>query len=224
MAEPDYPPPGQPGQPPMYQPIPGSQPIPVQPPPGGRAAGFRFRMDCAQDLQRFCYGVQPGGGRLVQCILSHRSQLSPPCMTSVAALRPGSGVPPPSYRSTQNPGLPSAGPPSGQAPTASAMRASCGPDVQRLCAGVGRENSGVIKCLSSHRMELSPTCNAFLRELPPPRAAQRGAPINVPPSPKTMPTATPSAGAPPAPTSPPAAATAPADSSQPSASPPAIRN
>ena len=50
-----------------------------------------------------------------------------------------------------------------------ALRASCGPDVQRLCRGISTENGGVIKCLSSHRMgELSPTCVAYFREKPKP--------------------------------------------------------
>ena len=50
-----------------------------------------------------------------------------------------------------------------------ALRASCGPDVQRLCAGFSRENGGVIKCLNSHRMELSSICVAYFN-------AQKGAP------------------------------------------------
>src|SRR5215467_14726283 len=43
------------------------------------------------------------------------------------------------------------------APTSAslALRASCGPDVQRLCRGISIENGDVIKCLSTHPMELS---------------------------------------------------------------------
>jgi len=61
------------------------------------------------------------------------------------------------------------------APTSAslALRASCGPDVQRLCRGISIENGDAIKCLSSHRMEeLSPTCVAYFREMPGHRAAQ----------------------------------------------------
>lgn len=50
-----------------------------------------------------------------------------------------------------------------------ALRASCGPDLQKLCAGFSRENGGVIKCLNSHRMELSSICVAYFN-------AQKGAP------------------------------------------------
>jgi cytoskeletal protein RodZ len=57
-----------------------------------------------------------------------------------------------------------------------ALRASCGPDVQRLCPGISWENGGAIKCLNSHRMELSPTCDTYFKEIPGHRAAQKGAP------------------------------------------------
>jgi hypothetical protein len=42
-----------------------------------------------------------------------------------------------------------------------ALRANCGPDVQRLCRGISWESGGVTKCLNSHRMELSPICVAY---------------------------------------------------------------
>jgi hypothetical protein len=50
-----------------------------------------------------------------------------------------------------------------------ALRANCGPDVQRLCRGISWEDGGVIKCLNSHRMELSPICVVYFN-------AQKGAP------------------------------------------------
>jgi hypothetical protein len=142
--------------------------------------GVRFRVDCGQDLRRFCYGVQPGEGRLIQCLSSHSSQLSPACISRLAA-RPSFGVVAPS-QNLQSPGLPSANPPTGGAVTASALRASCGPDVQALCGGVSRNNGGVVKCLSSRRTELSPTCEAFFKEMPVQRAAQKGLPKTTPPT------------------------------------------
>jgi hypothetical protein len=181
MSQRDYPPPRQPPsvQPPSNQSsIPGTA---MQPRPWGQAAGFR--MDCARDVQRFCYGVQPGAGRLVRCLLSHGVKLSPACMSRVAALRPALGLPSPSPQNAQRAGLAS---PGGQAVTASSLRASCGPDMKKLCTGVAKENSDVVKCLSSHPMELSPTCVAFFKEMPAPRAASKSAPGIVPAVPKTM--------------------------------------
>jgi hypothetical protein len=84
----------------------------------------------------------------------------PPPRAAAPAVSPG--VVPPS-ENAQN-----------TAPTSAslALRASCGPDVQRLCRGISIENGDAIKCLSSHRMELSPTCDAYFKEMPVHRAAQ----------------------------------------------------
>ena len=81
-------------------------------------------------------------------------------------------------------------PPANTAPTSAslAVRASCGPDVQRLCRGISLENDGVIKCLSSHRMELSPTCDAYFKGMPAQRAAQtKPKPVTPPPSRASVP-------------------------------------
>src|SRR5215472_10143574 len=69
-------------------------PTTTQPVPWNQAA--RFRMDCGQDVHRFCHGVQPGEGRLIQCLSSHRSELSPACTSRLTAARPTLGVVPPS--------------------------------------------------------------------------------------------------------------------------------
>ena len=104
----------------------------------------------------------------------------PPPPTAAApavAARPAPGGVSPS-ENTQNTGPTSA---------SIALRASCGPDVQRLCRGISIENGDVIKCLSSHRMELSPTCDLYFKEMPVDRAAQKGAPKATSPSPVTPP-------------------------------------
>src|SRR6516164_3919478 len=64
----------------------------------------------------------------------------------------------------------------------SALRASCGPDVQRLCAGARRE-SEVLKCLDSQRMELSTTCSLYFQNLGARPSAQKNALNKKPPSP-----------------------------------------
>jgi hypothetical protein len=99
----------------------------------------------------------------------------PPPIAAAPAVagRPAPGGAPPS-ENTQN-----------TAPTSAslALRASCGPDVQRLCRGISVENGDVIKCLNSHRMELSPTCVAYFNEMPGHRAAAQTKPKPViPPS------------------------------------------
>jgi hypothetical protein len=39
---------------------------------------------CKTDLQTLCAGVQPGGGRLRDCMKEHRAQLSATCKISLA--------------------------------------------------------------------------------------------------------------------------------------------
>ncbi len=34
---------------------------------------------CAGDVQKFCKGLQPGGGRLAKCMREHKAELSPAC-------------------------------------------------------------------------------------------------------------------------------------------------
>jgi hypothetical protein len=98
----------------------------------------------------------------------------PPPIAAAPAVaeRPAPGGAPPS-ENTQNTATTSAG---------VALRASCGPDVQRLCRGISIENGDVIKCLSSHRMELSPTCDLYFNEMPMHRAAQTKPKPVTPPS------------------------------------------
>jgi hypothetical protein len=83
---------------------------------------------------------------------------------------PPRGLPP--SENTQNTVPTSASPPVSET---GALRASCGPDMKRLCGGISRENGGVIKCLNSHRMELSPICEAYFN-------AQNGVPQATSPS------------------------------------------
>src|SRR5499427_4625760 len=68
----------------------------------------------------------------------------PPPIAAAPAVagRPAPGGAPPS-QNTQNTAPASASLPVGPAVTEGALRASCGPDVQRLCRGISMENGGV---------------------------------------------------------------------------------
>ena len=130
----------------------------------GAGGGAKFRAACGQDVQRFCVGVQPGGGRLVQCLSSHTREVSAACGNMIAAIHARRGTP---NSSVQSPAaLPAAPVTVGKPPATmgSILRASCGPDAQRLCAGA-RTESVVLKCLDSQRMELSTTCSSYFQKL-----------------------------------------------------------
>jgi hypothetical protein len=106
------------GEPPMEPMQPGGPPR--------RAGGGGLQGACAMDRQQFCNSVPPGGGRIIECLMFHRRDLSPPCRARIAALSgggmgamapsgpprqamapPGYGPPPPRY----GPPPPGYGPP-----------------------------------------------------------------------------------------------------------------
>jgi hypothetical protein len=151
--------------------------------------GVKLHAACDQDVQRFCVGVQPGRGRLVQCLSSHTREVSAACGNMIAAIHARRGNLSPS---AQGPAAQPAAPVTVGNPPAtmgSILRASCGPDAQRLCAGV-RMESDVLKCLDSQRMELSTTCSLYFQKLGARPTAQKNIPNKKPPS---LPPATPPA-------------------------------
>jgi hypothetical protein len=142
----------------------------------------KIRANCGSELQRFCPGVEPGGGRIIQCLLSHRGSLAAACRSVLVAARSEPGVAPTPTRQSMAP-LSLTPPIESKAATGQTIHASCGGDVQRLCAGVPKEGHGVVKCLASHRTELSATCRSFFQELRAREAAQKTAHANNPPPP-----------------------------------------
>ena len=40
---------------------------------------------CLQDIGKYCAAVQPGGGRIAQCLMAHGRQLSPGCVSALKA-------------------------------------------------------------------------------------------------------------------------------------------
>ena len=71
--------------------------------PAGGGGGLRVA--CGPDIARLCRGVPPGGGRIVECLITRPGALSPMCRAHLAAREPGGGSamlppgygPPPGY-------------------------------------------------------------------------------------------------------------------------------
>lgn len=51
----------------------------TSPTPEMRSQVDAIRSVCSADYTRLCLGVSPGGGRILACLQSHASQLSPDC-------------------------------------------------------------------------------------------------------------------------------------------------
>jgi hypothetical protein len=51
---------------------------PPGPPPGAQA--------CKQDAQRFCNGTQPGGGRIINCLMDHQNDISDTCYDALSKM------------------------------------------------------------------------------------------------------------------------------------------
>jgi hypothetical protein len=148
-------------------------------PATGVGSGGKFRAACGEDVQRFCGGVQPGGGRLAQCLSSHTTELSPACGNRIAATQAHGAISNPGAQTpTTQPDVPV----TVTAKIGSILRASCGPDVQKFCAGA-RSEGGVLKCLDSQRMELSTTCSLYFQRLGARQIARENPPNKKRPSP-----------------------------------------
>jgi hypothetical protein len=59
---------------------------------------------CARDIETFCKGVVPGGGRILRCLGGHRDELSPDCREVITARNMApSGASNPAEPSAQKP-------------------------------------------------------------------------------------------------------------------------
>lgn len=46
------------------------------------------REACQADYEKYCPGVEPGGGRILECLSKHLDQLTPQCRSVVEANMP----------------------------------------------------------------------------------------------------------------------------------------
>jgi hypothetical protein len=44
----------------------------------------KLRQACGAEVKKLCAGIQPGGGRIAQCMREHGSELSEACQTAIA--------------------------------------------------------------------------------------------------------------------------------------------
>ncbi|HWE22408.1 MAG TPA: cysteine rich repeat-containing protein [Myxococcales bacterium] len=149
---------------------------------------------CEADAQKFCAGVQPGQGRILQCLKQHEADLSPECkqrrdsfrerMEEIRAaceadakkfcsdIRPGSGRIAACLKSHENE-LSDACRNEGEKMRArgEAHRAliqdvqqACRDDANKFCSGIRPGGGRIAACLKSHQSELSQPCTAAVKD------------------------------------------------------------
>jgi hypothetical protein len=89
---------------------------------------------CADDIEKFCKGIKPGGGRLLNCLKAHETELSAPCCEKMSELQ---GI-------------------------IKECDEACSGDIAKYCKDVQPGGGRIMKCLKEHEKELSPSCSAKL--------------------------------------------------------------
>lgn len=94
----------------------------------------QFSRDCRPDVGQFCAKVEPGEGRVLDCLDGHLPELTATCQAQMTRLT----------RSRAQ---------------LEVVRQACRSDVARLCAGVPQRVGAIVQCLAAHAQDLSPGCD-----------------------------------------------------------------
>jgi hypothetical protein len=104
---------------------------------------------CSPDVQKFCKGVQPGQGRIRECLKGHLGDLSAECKQHVESGQ------------SRRQGAPAARPRGN--PTRGEV---CKADLEKHCKDVKQGEGRLLACLRSHESELTPECKAQIGGAP----------------------------------------------------------
>jgi hypothetical protein len=88
---------------------------------------------CKADVEKFCKGIKPGGGRIWACLKSHGSELAPACTDHMTQARE----------------------------KGKDFMKACKADVKKFCKGIPRGKGRIMSCLKSHETELDAPCKAY---------------------------------------------------------------
>src|ERR1700752_2813181 len=99
---------------------------------GGTGAFAQGAGACAGDIENFCPSVQPGGGRMAQCLLQHKQQLSPGCKIHIAQV----------------------------AEQLKEVHEACEDDIMVFCPGVKPGGGRIAQCLKANKAWLSLECKS----------------------------------------------------------------
>jgi len=89
---------------------------------------------CADDIEKYCKEIKPGGGRLLECLKAREAELSVSCRGKIGELQ---GI-------------------------IKGCEQACSADISQFCKDVQPGGGRIIKCLRGHDKELSSSCSAKL--------------------------------------------------------------
>ena len=89
---------------------------------------------CADDIEKYCKEIKPGGGRLLECLKAREAELSVSCRGKIGELQ---GI-------------------------IKGCEQACSGDIAQFCKEVQPGGGRIIKCLRGHDKELSSSCSAKL--------------------------------------------------------------
>lgn len=116
---------------------------------------------CGPEVQKFCKGVQPGQGRIRECLKGHTGDLSDACKQHVETGQwPGQG----------GPGARQGGP-----GARGGFFAVCKADLEKYCKDVKQGEGRLLNCLRAHESEVTPGCKAQIGGAPAKPAAPAAA-------------------------------------------------
>lgn len=92
---------------------------------------------CKADVAKFCPKVQPGGGRIAQCLKQNEAQLSDSCKERIKMV----------------------------VARLKEVKAACEDDVQQYCATVKTGGGRVAQCLKQHKDKLSAECKTEIADI-----------------------------------------------------------
>ena len=108
---------------------------------GAGPAQAQLIAECRGDVQRFCAGMELGGGRIAQCLEDNAAKLSTGCKKAIGAAQPA----------------PAAGAPGG-----GGVSTACHADAMRLCAEAIGNHGKMQSCMQSHAAQLSDDCKTAI--------------------------------------------------------------
>jgi cysteine rich repeat protein len=104
---------------------------------GGMSANAQGKGACAGDVQTFCSTVQPGQGKIVQCLKQNIESLSQGCKDRILEV----------------------------AEQVAGANQACEDDIFTFCPGVQSGGGQVAQCLKANQALLSPQCAAAMSQV-----------------------------------------------------------